>query len=177
MFRLKDNLCWSPDGNRAEYSQPSQADHSLSTFDIYTDARLTTREQKIQAMVAGGKSPLYFRCNAYLDVCHKIFLDVLLELWGHEGLLGPGPHLGVGDEEGEHLGHVGHQALQQCERHGEKQGPGTNLGEIRIIVFYLRSFNKVMMCDVTDIEAEVLRVKSLYVKRELSAADIDIKAK
>ena len=72
---------------------------------------------------------------------------------------------------------MGHQALQQCERHGEKQGPGTNLGEIRIIVFYLRSFNKVMMCDVTDIEAEVLRVKSLYVKRELSAADIDIKAK
>ena len=53
-FRLKDNLCWSPDGNRAEYSQPSQADHSLSTFDIYTDAHLTTREQKIQAMVAGG---------------------------------------------------------------------------------------------------------------------------
>ena len=32
-----------------------------------------------------------------------------------------------------------------------------------------------MMCDVTDIEAEVLRVKSLYVKRELSADDIDIK--
>ena len=34
-----------------------------------------------------------------------------------------------------------------------------------------------MMCDVTDIEAEVLRVKSLYVKRELSNADIDIKEK
>lgn len=118
---------------------------------------------------------VFLMCNAYLDVCHKIFLDVLLELGGHEGLLGPGPHLGVGDEEGEHLGHVGHQALEQCERHREEQGPGANLGEIRIIVFYWRSFNKVIMCDVTDIEAEELRVKSPHVKRELSAADIDIK--
>ena len=54
---------------------------------------------------------------------------------------------------------------------------GQTLRDQDYCFLFERSFNKVMMCDVTDIEAKVLRVKSLYVKRELSAADIDIKAK
>ena len=52
---------------------------------------------------------------------------VIEELRVEEGLLRPAPHLGVGDEEGEHLGHVGHQTLEQGEGHGEEESPGTDL--------------------------------------------------
>ena len=65
---------------------------------------------------------------SHLNVLDEVLLDVLLELWRHEGLLGAGPHLGVSDEEGQHLGHVRHQPLQQGQRHRQEQRPGANLG-------------------------------------------------
>ena len=64
---------------------------------------------------------------SYLDIVHKILLNIFLELRGEEGLLGAGPHLGVADHEGQHLWDVGHQTLQQSQRHGEEESPGTNL--------------------------------------------------
>ena len=67
---------------------------------------------------------------SYLDIVHKILLNILLELRREEGLLGPAPHLGVGDEERQHLGDVRHQTLEESEGHGEEEGPGTDLQEI-----------------------------------------------
>ena len=45
------------------------ADHSLSTFDIYTDAHLTTREQKIQA--AGKMTIIVFLISPTLMLATK----------------------------------------------------------------------------------------------------------
>ena len=64
---------------------------------------------------------------SYLDIVHKILLDIFLELRREEGLLSPAPHLGVADEERQHLGDMRHQTLQEGEGHGEEQSPGTNL--------------------------------------------------
>ena len=65
--------------------------------------------------------------SCYLNVLHEVLLDVLLEVGREEGLLGSGPHLRVCDQEGEHLGDMGHQTLEQGQRHGQKQGPRANL--------------------------------------------------
>ena len=65
--------------------------------------------------------------SCYLNILHKVLLDVLLEVRREEGLLCPGPHLWVGDEEWQHLGHMGHETLEQGERHRQEQGPRANL--------------------------------------------------
>ena len=48
-----------------------------------------------------------------LNVLHKILLDILLELGVHESSLCTTPHLGVGHQQWQHSGHVGHQALRR----------------------------------------------------------------
>ena len=65
--------------------------------------------------------------SCYLNILHKVLLDILLEVGREEGLLSSGSHLGVGDEEGEHLGNMWHETLEQGQRHGQEQGPRANL--------------------------------------------------
>merc|ERR1739848_394393 len=56
------------------------------------------------------------------------YSSIFLELRREEGLLSAAPHLGVADQERQHLGDMRHQTLQEGEGHGEEQSPGTNLG-------------------------------------------------
>ena len=63
----------------------------------------------------------------YLNVLDEVLLNVLLELGRHEGLGGALPHLGVGHDQGQQGGHVGHQALQQGQGHCQEQRPWAHL--------------------------------------------------
>lgn len=104
---------------------------SLISFDIQSLYNVTCFVTFLLFCFGGNGGEIisrnHLRKISYLDILYKVGLNILLEIWIHERLLGSGPHLGVCDEEGQHLGDVGHQTLQQGQGHRQEQGPGTNL--------------------------------------------------
>ena len=83
------------------------------------------------------KISIKLRNISYLNILYKICFNILLEIWRHKCFLSPGPHLGVCDQEGEHLGDMGHDALQQGQRHRQEQRPGANLNIILVNYLHL----------------------------------------
>lgn len=65
--------------------------------------------------------------DVVFDIVDEILFDVVLKFVGFEGRDGLLRQVGVGDHHGEDSGHVGHDALQQGQRHCQEEGPRTRL--------------------------------------------------